>query len=146
MISSILSNLLIGGSEVSNKLPGRLGNPAETLISDERTDPRIKASFEQAEAAMASMSSIVDAMTSLQLGENPTREELLNYCSAFEKIASAEHPAMWEAMPEYPDVITSEQIIKGQKETTFGCISTSREIRTARFLALFTHMGGVWSS
>ena len=53
MISSILSNLLIGGSEVSNKLPGRLGNPAETLISDERTDPRIKASFEQAEAAMA---------------------------------------------------------------------------------------------
>ena len=113
MISSFLSNLLIGGSEVSNNLPGRLGNPAETLISDERTDPRIKASFEQAEAAMASMSSIVDAMTSLQLGENPTREELLNYCSAFEKIASAEHPAMWEAMPEYPDVITSEQIIKG---------------------------------
>ena len=119
MISSILSNLLIGGSEVSNKLPGRLGNPAETLISDERTDPRIKASFEQAEAAMASMSSIVDAMTSLQLGENPTREELLNYCSAFEKIASAEHPAMWEAMPEYPDVITSEQTIKGLEAVSY---------------------------
>jgi len=98
---------------VSNKLPGRLGNPAETLISDERTDPRVKASFEKAEAAMASMSSTVDAMTPLQLGENPTREELLNYCLAFEKIANAEHPAMWEAMPEYPDVITSEQTIKG---------------------------------
>ena len=63
MISSILSNLLIGGGEVSNKLPGRFGNPAESLISDERTDPRIKASFEQAEVAMASMSSMVDAMT-----------------------------------------------------------------------------------
>ena len=60
MISSILSNLLIGGSELSNKLPGRLGNPAETLISDRRTDPRIMASFEKAEAAMASMSSIVE--------------------------------------------------------------------------------------
>lgn len=62
---------------------------------------------------MASMSSVVGAMTSLQLGENPTREELLNYCLALEKIASAEHPAMWEAMPEYPDVIASEQIIEG---------------------------------
>ena len=98
---------------MSNNLSGRLGNSAETLISDARTDPRIKASFGHSEAAMVSISSTVGTIMALQLGENPTRQELLNYCSAFEKIASAEHPAMWEAMFEYPDVITSEQTIKG---------------------------------
>ena len=62
------------------------------------------------------MLSIFDAMISLRLGENPTREELRNYGSAFENMASAAHPAMWEAMPESPDLITSEQTIEGPEE------------------------------
>ncbi len=85
-------------------LPGRLGNPQSTLASDQRGDPRILAAIEAAGALAADVPPV---------DVSATYEQCLEYCAAFEASAMAAHPLLLEMMPEFPDVQTRTEIIKG---------------------------------
>ena len=89
---------------MTDKLPGRLGNPEETLVSDPRTDPRIA-------RTMAMLGELAPGVT--QIDTNASYEEALTYCAAFEKAAALSHPMDWQAMPDFPSVVSSETVIKG---------------------------------
>ena len=85
------------------KLPGRLGSPAMSFADDPRADPRIAAV-----AAMAALAADVEAP-----GPDPSYEEALQYAAAFEASSESLHPSARELMPDFSDVESSEQIIKG---------------------------------
>ena len=89
---------------MTDKLPGRLGNPEETLVSDPRTDPRIA-------RTMAMLGELAPGVT--QIDTNASYEEALTYCAAFVKAAALSHPMDWQAMPDFPSVVSSETVIKG---------------------------------
>ena len=58
---------------MTDKLPGRLGNPEETLVSDPRTEPRIA-------KAIAMLGELAPSIT--QIDTNASYEEALKYCAA----------------------------------------------------------------
>lgn len=86
-------------------LPGKLGDPDRTILTDERTDPRIV--------------EVLKLMGNLG-GETPipapdaSLEECLAYCAEFEAAAAQAHPMTAAAMPDYPNVVSREEVIQGE--------------------------------
>ena len=75
---------------MTDKLPGRLGNPEETLVSDPRTDPRIA-------RTMAMLGELAPGVT--QIDTNASYEEALKYVLRLKKQRRC-HPMDWQAMPD----------------------------------------------
>ena len=89
---------------MNSNLPGRLGNPEATLETDRRADPRIVAAI----AIAGELAPGVDPV-----GSNASYEECLAYCAAFEDASAVAHPQLLAAMPEFPSVTASTEVIKG---------------------------------
>ncbi len=86
------------------KLPGRLGDPASTLETDPRLDPRIREAL--------------SAAGTLQTVESPVNgdssyEDCLDFCAAFEAANMEAHPLIAAAAPDFPTVTTREEEITG---------------------------------
>lgn len=88
-------------------LPGRLGDPNRTLFNDKRADPRIV-------AALEAMGALGEGVEPVSLGASLS--ECLAYCEAFENVAAQAHPMMLAAMPDYPQVESYTEIIKGEAD------------------------------
>lgn len=85
-------------------LPGRLGNPGSTFLTDPRADQRIVAMLEAA-------GDLGDDIEPISV--DSSYQECLDYCNAFEASAAQMHPLMESAMPRYDNVTSSTEIIKG---------------------------------
>ena len=85
------------------KLPGRLGTPTLSFEDDPRADPRIAAAF-----AMVPLAAGVEDPDA-----DPSYEDALEYAAAFEASGESQHPALFDAMPDFGDVDSTEQTIKG---------------------------------
>ena len=85
-------------------LPGRLGNPNKTLGTDERADPRII-------QALAAVGGLESAPTPVD--GNSSYEDCLAYCLEFEQGSALMHPQQLAAMPDFPFVVSSTEVIKG---------------------------------
>jgi acetyl esterase/lipase len=85
-------------------LPGRLGDPAATLETDPRADPRIIKLLELT-GGLAPGLAPVDA--------DATYEACLDYCRSFEDAAALANPEMLAAMPAFETVTCSETTISG---------------------------------
>lgn len=88
----------------TSALPGRLGDPNRNFLTDDRADPRIK-------AAMAAMGALGGDATAP--GSSASLEDCLAYCAAFEEAAALTHPMEFAAMPDFPDVSSRTETIKG---------------------------------
>ena len=85
-------------------LPGRLGNPGSTFLTDPRADPRIVAMLEAA-------GDLGDDIEPISV--DSSYQACLDYCNAFEASAAQMHPLMESVMPSYDNVISSTETIKG---------------------------------
>jgi acetyl esterase len=85
-------------------LPGRLGNPGSTFLTDPRADQRIVAMLE----AGGDLGDDVDPVSL-----DSSYQECLDYCNALEASAAKMHPLMESIMPSYDNVISSTETIKG---------------------------------
>tara|TARA_R110002072_G_scaffold12295_2_gene53551 strand:+ start:342 stop:1409 length:1068 start_codon:yes stop_codon:yes gene_type:complete len=119
-----------------NELPGRLGDPNSTLLTDKRTDPRIAAVL----AAIGPTGGDVEAVNA-----DSSYEECLAYCQAFEDSAAAAHPMELAAMPEFPDVTNRTEVIKGVdgNDIKLYISSPKSPATTPRPCILHTHGGGM---
>ena len=116
-------------------LPGKLGDPEATLITDPRTDPRIA-------KAMALLGDLAPGVE--QIDTDTGYAEALQYCAAFEQAAALAHPLDWQAMPDFPTVTSSETVIKGVDDndiTLFIHQPTDRD--GALPCVVHTHGGGM---
>ena len=86
-------------------LPGRLGNPEATLLTDPRLDLRIRALLE---AAGDLVSGIVPP------GVVASYEDCLDYCASFESITAEVHPLARAAMPKFETLASRVEFIEGQ--------------------------------
>ncbi|MFT7247151.1 MAG: acetyl esterase [Candidatus Azotimanducaceae bacterium] len=118
------------------ELPGRLGNPESTLLTDKRADPRIVAALE----AMGGMADGVETPA-----PGASYEECLAYCQAFEAAMAEVHPMMVAAMPEYPNVVSRSETIKGVdgNDITLYIHAPAAASETPRPCILHTHGGGM---
>lgn len=114
--------------------PGRLGDPARTLLTDERADPRIVAAL-RAAAAGGGLDPI---------GRHPSYAECLAYCKAFEDGAAAAHPFEWKMMPAFDSVTTSVETITGVDGNQITLyLHMPRDARTPGPCLVHTHGGGM---
>lgn len=120
---------------MAQRLPGRLGNPNETLVSDPRTDPRIA-------KTMAMLGELAPGVSAIDT--NADYEAALKYCDAFERAAALSHTLDWQAMPEFPTVASSETVIQGVDGNDITlCIHQPTERRGALPCLVHTHGGGM---
>ena len=84
--------------------PGKLGNPDLTIATDPRTDPRLAAVF-ASEAALPALQ-IPDAA-------NASIQEAIEYAKDFEDADAKMHSAMEDAIPNYENVTSTVETIKG---------------------------------
>ena len=89
---------------MSKHLPGRLGDPAMTLLTDPRIDPRIA-------GAIAAAGDIADVLGGLKA--DAPMEECLDYCQRFDDAVVAARPLLEATMPAFDDVEQHTQVIKG---------------------------------
>ena len=85
-------------------LPGRLGNSEQTLGTDPRLDPRLRAALEKL--------GMLDVYTA-DMPVQASYEECLAFCTAFETADTLGHPAEQAAMPAFDDVESTTQVITG---------------------------------
>ena len=85
-------------------LPGRLGDPAMTLLTDPRMNPRV-AEFIRATGDEA------DTISPPQ--KDATYEQCLSYCERFEMLAAMSHPLAEAAMPDFSDVQQTVEVVRG---------------------------------
>ena len=85
-------------------LPGRLGNPALTLLEDKRLDPRVRRALAAAPAGGPGASLPTVTLSS-------SYEQCLNWVSAMEKTLAGQDAAALAAMPAFTDVATEEEAI-----------------------------------
>lgn len=97
-------NQTIETTGMQTNFPGRLGDPATTLLTDPRLDPRIA-------AAMTMAAALAPGVTSV--GPDATYEQSLAYCLAFEQANAAFHPQLLAALPPAPTVHSSTTVIQG---------------------------------
>lgn len=116
-------------------LPGRLGSPQLKLAEDPRLDPRLRPLLAAAD------------MFAPGVGEPPMNasfETCLEYCAAFETAAMAMHPLALAAMPEFPTVKRSVEVIEGSDGNQISLyIHQPRERSAPAPAILHTHGGGM---
>lgn len=83
---------------------GRFADPERTVLSDPRLDPRLR-------PLLAAAEQLAPALDTPAL--NPSYEDALRYCEAFEAAAAMTHPLEAAAMPDRPDVDETEHEIAG---------------------------------
>ncbi|MEM6999978.1 MAG: alpha/beta hydrolase fold domain-containing protein [Pseudomonadota bacterium] len=88
----------------NSHLPGRLGDPETTLLTDRRADPRLVAAL----SMMAELGEGLEAP-----GAAGSYAACLEYCAAFEAGAAATHPLQEAAMPAFDNVVQSTEVIHG---------------------------------
>lgn len=116
-------------------LAGKLRDPDMTIMTDPRTDPRIAAAFEMA-AAIPSPEAPDAKSASLQ--------QCLEYCSAFEEASALTHPVMEEAMPDYGNVSSTIETIKGVDGNDIKLhIHIPDHVKEAGPCVVHTHGGGM---
>ena len=93
-------------ADVDVLLPGRLGNPALTLVEDRRLDPRVRRALGAAPPGGPGAS-----LPSVTLSSS--YEQCLNWVSAMEKMLMGQDAAALAAMPAFADVVTHEEAIPG---------------------------------
>ena len=89
---------------MQSQLPGRLGDPTMTLLTDPRMDPRVA-------KVIAATGDIGDAIEPVD--GSASYEACLDYGSKLEALMSLPHPQMLEAMPDYSDVEQTTEVIQG---------------------------------
>ncbi len=89
---------------MQNHLPGRLGDPTITLLTDPRMDPRVA-------EVIAATGDIGDAIEPLD--SEASYEACVAYGTKLESLMSMAHPAMDAAMPDYGDVEQMTEVIQG---------------------------------
>ncbi len=120
---------------MNSNLPGRLGNPEATLETDRRADPRIVAAI----AIAGELAPGVDPV-----GANASYEECLAYCAAFEEASAVAHPQLLAAMPEFPTVTASTEVIKGVDDNDITLHIHQPVDRSGRVPCIVhTHGGGM---
>ncbi len=92
-------------ADVPSNLPGRLGDPAATLETDRRGDPRIIAALAIAGFDVAPGVDLV--------GPDATYGECLAFCAAMEEVGAEAHPELLAAMPKLDSVKRATQVVKG---------------------------------
>jgi acetyl esterase/lipase len=90
-------------TEIDAHLPGRLSNPASSMETDPRADPRIV-------AAVQAFGGFAPGLEPLAV--SASYRECLDYCSAFEELGAKDHPALMAAMPPFDDVEQTREVIQ----------------------------------
>ena len=85
-------------------LPGRLGDPALTLLEDKRLDPRVRRALGAAPPGGPGASLPVVTL-------NSSYEHCLSWISAMEKMLMSQDAAALAAMPAFDDIGTHEDVI-----------------------------------
>ncbi len=85
-------------------LPGRLGNDAATLATDERADPRIRALFAGAETIIPGLA---------PMPPDASYEACLAYCLATEEAADGQNEALRATLPPFDGVASATATIRG---------------------------------
>ena len=85
-------------------LPGRLGNPALTLVEDRRLDPRVRRALGAAPPGGPPPPLPEVTLTS-------SYEHCLNWVGAMEEMLAGQDAAALAAMPAFADVATEEEVI-----------------------------------
>ena len=93
-------------ADIDLLLPGRIGNPQQTLMGDERLDPRIA-------KVMANMPAPGPNSGMPQISLTSSYEESLRWVSAMEGMLAAQDPAILASMPEFTDVVSRKETIQG---------------------------------
>ena len=89
---------------MQEQLPGRLGDPNMTLLTDPRMDPRVA-------ELLAVAGDLVDDIE--PLGLDADREAILAYCREVEATIALAHPLAEAAMPDFSDVRQYQETIQG---------------------------------
>ena len=119
---------------LSDHLPGRLGNPAQTLLDDPRLDPRIR-------EVMALTQGLIPPIEPPAPGDY---EAAVAYCRTFEEFNEASHPALFDAMPILDSVERSSETIRGIDGNDITLyIHQPRERASAAPCIVHTHGGGM---
>ena len=85
-------------------LPGRLGDPTLTLITDPRLDPRLAAALGGTEAVAGKQAPV---------GPDSPYEEILGYIGAAESELDGFYAEMFGSLPPVDGVIQRSDVIKG---------------------------------
>ena len=94
----------MGETSMQSQLPGRLGDPNMTLLTDPRMDPRVA-------SVIAATGDIGDAIEPVD--ENAPYQACVEYGTKLEALMSLPHAQMRAAMPDYSDVEQSTEVIQG---------------------------------
>jgi acetyl esterase/lipase len=89
---------------MSKNLPGRLGDPEMTLLTDPRIDPRIADAIVNAGELTAVLGT---------LSADASYEEGLDYCRRFDDIVTMGRPILEASMPVFDDVESYTDVIRG---------------------------------
>ncbi|MBP73318.1 MAG: alpha/beta hydrolase, partial [Gammaproteobacteria bacterium] len=89
---------------MQEQLPGRLGDPNMTLLTDPRMDPRVA-------ELLAVEGDLVDDIE--PLGLDADRDAILAYCREVEATIALAHPLAEAAMPDFSDVHQYQETIQG---------------------------------
>ncbi len=116
-------------------LPGRLGNTNATLETDRRADPRIVEVVQM----LGGFAPGLDPLPA-----NASYEEALAYCNLFEQAAAAGHDAMRAAMPRWPNVEATTEVVKGVDDNDITLyIHRPTDIEGPLPCVVHTHGGGM---
>ena len=117
----------------NTNLPGRLGNPNFTAITDPRIDPRVAAVLETG-----------GGLPEIEPPVNARYEECLSFCLEFESINASLHQAQLAAMPDFNHVEQHTETIKGGDGNDLTLfIHRPKEIDGTLPCLIHTHGGGM---
>ena len=89
---------------MQEQLPGRLGDPNMTLLTDPRMDPRVA-------SLLTAAGDLLDGIEPLD--STASHEEALALCEQLESKIALAHPLAEAAMPDFSDVHQYEEVIQG---------------------------------
>lgn len=117
------------------KLPGRLGDPAATLGTDPRVDPRIRRVLE----ASGGLEPFPHGLT-----VDSTYEECLAWVAAMEAALQAQNTARQAMAPAFPEVVETTETIRGVDGNEIDLYIDQPKERPAKLPCIYhTHGGGM---
>lgn len=118
-------------------LPGRLGNPALTLLEDQRLDPRVRRALGAAPPGGPGASLPAVTLSS-------SYEHCLSWVSAMEKMLMSQDAAALAAMPAFDDIVTHEEVIPRGDGSGIGLYLDRPKERSGRVpCVVHVHGGGM---
>ncbi len=86
-------------------LPGRLGDPAATLATDARTDPRLAAVFAESPTILPGMQ---------PLAPDASYDDCLAYCATLESATDEQNAVLAASLPAFEGISSSTETIEGR--------------------------------